>query len=64
MTDATEQQRYPIGRHVRSDIDIPSSPEDRAGYLLRLAQQTTTLSALAQAWERGLAASEWAGSPV
>lgn len=46
MTDATEQQRYPIGRHVRRDIATPNTPAERGVLLSRLAQQTASLAAL------------------
>lgn len=37
VTDASEAQRYPIGRFSRRDIDLPYSAEERHQHLERLA---------------------------
>lgn len=45
MTDATELQRFPIGRHERRPIDVPNTSAERAGYIQRLANQAAALAA-------------------
>ncbi|MBL0937931.1 MAG: putative metal-dependent hydrolase [Gemmatimonadaceae bacterium] len=62
MTDATEQaseqQRFPIGRHQRRDIDVPNTPDERTGFIERLAQQTASMATIMD----GLEESDW-GNP-
>jgi len=51
MTDATEIQRYPIGRHERRPIDVPNSAAERAQYIQRLANQSALLAAAVEGLE-------------
>lgn len=45
MTDATELQRFPLGRHARRPIEQRNTPTERADYVQRLANQSALLAA-------------------
>jgi uncharacterized damage-inducible protein DinB len=51
MTDATELQRFPIGRHERRPIEQPNTPAERADYIQRLASQSALLAAAVEGLE-------------
>ena len=51
MTDATELQRYPIGRHERRPIEQPNTPAERAEFIQRLANQSALLAAAVEGLE-------------